>query len=395
MTSVLSPHVKSAFLSATATRMQPVASSRRTRTVTQTVKSVSDASSSATVMFDELSGWSSLAEREEFKAREKLDPLLNEDTTRKSLVPIQYGDLWEHYKKQQSTPWDFEEVDLSEDKVEWEHRLNDDERECIGHVLGFFANSDVLVNDNIGRRFMDMFPHPEVQFNYQYQMKMENIHTETYGFTIEALVSDPLLRTKYLTATESIPSVKRKAVWQQQVMDNEELSVAERLIAAICVEGIFFSSSFCVINWLKKRGLMPGLTFSNEVISRDEGLHAMLSFILYTRLRNRLPQSRIHAIFLSVYECEANFVKEALKCDLVGMNERMMVEHVKFMVNWWLVGQLHIEPLFPNVKKSPFEWMTISGINGKTNQFEKRVGEYNSKATTKEVSYVFNKHAPF
>jgi len=307
----------------------------------------------------------------EWKELEKADPLLVENPRRFVMFPIQYPQVWEMYKKHEASFWTAEEIDLSQDNKDWDS-LNDSERHFIKHVLAFFAASDGIVLENLGGAFSIEVQIPEARAFYGFQIAMENIHSETYSLLIEQYIKDPAEKDKVFDAIHTMPPVKEKAEWAIQWM-NAENSFAERLMAFAAVEGILFSGSFCAIYWLKKRGLMPGLTFSNELISRDEGLHAEFACLLYGMLQNPLPDDVAHSIIRGAVDVERQFICEALSCDLIGMNSEMMTRYIEFVADRLLSALGHPKLFHAN---NPFDWMELISLQGKTNFFEKRVGEY-------------------
>ncbi|XP_078447227.1 ferritin/ribonucleotide reductase-like family protein [Wolffia australiana] len=300
------------------------------------------------------------------------EPLLAPNPDRFCMFPIKYPEIWEMYKKAEASFWTAEEVDLSHDLQHWEHDLTADERHFITHVLAFFAASDGIVLENLAGRFMAEVQVAEARAFYGFQMAMENIHSEMYSLLLETYIRDPAAKTRLFHAVDSVPCVGRKADWALRWIASSE-SFAERLVAFACVEGIFFSGSFCAVFWLKKRGLMPGLTFSNELISRDEGLHCDFACLLYSLLRSRLSEERVHAIVADAVAIEREFICDALPCALVGMNSGLMAEYVEFVADRLLVALGHGK-LFG--AGNPFDWMELISLQGKTNFFEKRVGEY-------------------
>jgi len=308
---------------------------------------------------------------EEFRELEKRDPLLRENPRRFVIFPIQHQEVWEMYKKHEASFWTAEEVDLSQDNKDWD-ALSDGERYFIKHVLAFFAASDGIVNENLLGQFATEVQIPEARCFYGFQIAMENIHSETYSLLIEQYIRDPAEKEQVFDAMHTMPAVQEKANWAIQWM-NRENSFAERIIAFAAVEGILFSGSFCAIYWLKKRGLMPGLTFSNELISRDEGLHAEFACLLYGMLENRLPEDVVHDIIRGAVNAERSFICEALSCDLIGMNSELMTRYIEFVADRLLTALGHTK-LFGS--KNPFDWMDLISLQGKTNFFEKRVGEY-------------------
>lgn len=296
--------------------------------------------------------------------------LLRENKDRFVILPINYPAIWEMYKQHEASFWTAEEIDLSGDLKDWEN-LNDGERHFISHILAFFAASDGIVNENLAVNFMSEVQVPEARCFYGFQIMMENIHSETYALLIDTYIKDPQEKHHLFHAADTIPAVKKKAEWALRWIENG--SFAERLVAFAAVEGIFFSGSFCSIFWLKKRGLMPGLTFSNELISRDEGLHCEFACLLYSMLSNKLPQDQVHSIIRNAVEIETEFITEALPVELIGMNAKLMKRYIEFVADHWLV-ELGYPKLF-NVS-NPFDFMEMISLQGKTNFFEKRVGDY-------------------
>jgi len=307
----------------------------------------------------------------EWRELEKSDPLLMENPQRWVMFPIQYPQVWEMYKKHEASFWTAEEVDLSSDNKDWD-TLAEPEQHFIKHILAFFAASDGIVLENLAGAFSTEIQIPEARAFYGFQMAMENIHSETYSLLIEQYVKEPSEREKIFNAIETMPAVKEKAEWAIQWM-NRDNSFAERLVAFACVEGVLFSGSFCAIYWLKKRGLMPGLTFSNELISRDEGLHAEFACLLYSMLQNPLPEDVVHDMVRGAVQVERKFICDALPCDLIGMNSELMVRYIEFVADRLLTALGH-KKLFGS--SNPFDWMELISLQGKTNFFEKRVGEY-------------------
>jgi len=297
------------------------------------------------------------------------------------------------YKKAEASFWTAEEVDLGQDKNDWENKLNKDEKHFITHVLAFFAASDGIVMENLASRFMCEVQLPEARSFYGFQIAIANIHSEMYSLLIDTYIKDEKEKDKLFNAIETIDAVKEKAQWALKWITLED-SFATRLIAFACVEGIFFSGSFCSIFWLKKRGLLPGLTFSNELISRDEGLHCDFACLLYSTLEyTKLPQKKVHKIVDEAVQIEKRFVCEALPVDLIGMNSKLMSEYIEFVADRLIVS-LGYEKLYN--AKNPFSFMEMISLEGKTNFFEKRVGEY-SKANvgTSKEDKVFTLDADF
>ncbi|KAK6913864.1 Ribonucleotide reductase small subunit family [Dillenia turbinata] len=299
------------------------------------------------------------------------EPILMESSERFCMFPIKYPQLWEMYKKAQASFWTAEEVDLSQDAYLWAS-LSDSERHFISHVLAFFAASDGIVLENLAARFLNDVKIAEARAFYGFQIAMENIHSEMYSLLLETYIKDSKEKHRLFNAIESIPCVARKAKWALDWIQSST-SFAERLVAFACVEGIFFSGSFCAIFWLKKRGLMPGLTFSNVLISRDEGLHCDFACLLYSLLKKQLSWQKVHRIVLEAVEIETEFVCEALPCGLIGMNSTLMSQYIKFVADRLLVS-LGCQKKY-NVE-NPFDWMEFISLQGKANFFERRVGEY-------------------
>jgi len=296
--------------------------------------------------------------------------LLKENKNRFVILPINYPAIWEMYKKHEASFWTAEEIDLSADQKDWQ-ALNTGERHFISHVLAFFAASDGIVNENLAVNFMREVQVPEARCFYGFQIMMENIHSETYALLIDSYVKDPKEKDRLFHAVDTIPCVRKKAEWALRWIDKG--SFAERLVAFAAVEGIFFSGSFCSIFWLKKRGLMPGLTFSNELISRDEGLHCEFACLLYGMLKNKLPQEDVIAIIREAVEIEKEFITEALPVNLIGMNSGLMSQYIEFVADRWL-DELGCEKIYQAT--NPFDFMEMISLQGKTNFFEKRVGDY-------------------
>lgn len=296
--------------------------------------------------------------------------LLQENKDRFVILPINYPKVWEMYKKHEASFWTAEEIDLSGDLKDWAS-LNDGERHFISHVLAFFAASDGIVNENLAVNFMSEVQLPEARCFYGFQIMMENIHSETYALLIDTYIKDPQEKHHLFHAIDTVPAVKKKAEWALRWIENG--SFAERLVAFAAVEGIFFSGSFCSIFWMKKRGLMPGLTFSNELISRDEGLHCEFACLLYSMLNNQLPKEDVYKIIGDAVRIEKEFVTEALPVDLIGMNAKLMQQYIEFVADRWL-QELGCEKMFNAT--NPFDFMEMISLEGKTNFFEKRVGDY-------------------
>ncbi|KAF8076266.1 ribonucleotide reductase [Lyophyllum atratum] len=304
------------------------------------------------------------------------EPLLKESTRRFVLFPIQYPEIWQLYKQAQASFWTAEEMDLSHDVMDWNNKLNANERHFISHVLAFFAASDGIVNENLVERFSNEVQVAEARCFYGFQVMMENVHSETYSLLIDTYIRDPDERTRLFDAIETIPCIKRKADWALRWISDKQSSFAERLVAFAAVEGIFFSGSFASIFWMKKRGFMPGLTFSNELISRDEGLHTDFACLLFTHLRRRPHPDTIRRIIVEAVGIEQEFLTDALPVALIGMNAKLMCQYIEFVADRLLVS-LGNEKYYGS--QNPFDFMDMISMQGKTNFFEKRVSEY-SKA---------------
>ncbi len=300
----------------------------------------------------------------------QVELLLRENKDRFVLLPINYPKIWELYKKHEASFWTAEEIDLSDDLKDWA-KLNDGERHFISHILAFFAASDGIVNENLAVNFMREVQLPEARCYYGFQIMMENIHSETYALLIDTYINDPKEKDRLFHAIETVPAVKKKAEWALRWIENG--TFAQRLVAFAAVEGIFFSGSFCSIFWMKKRGLLPGLTFSNELISRDEGLHCEFACLLYSMLSNQLTEAEVHTIICEAVIIEKEFVSEALPVDLIGMNAKLMQQYIEFVADRW-IAELGYKKIYNAT--NPFDFMEMISLQGKTNFFEKRVGDY-------------------
>lgn len=320
------------------------------------------------------------------------EPLLEPNPNRFVLFPIKYHDIWQFYKKAEASFWTAEEVDLSKDVKHWEDKLTADERFFISRVLAFFAASDGIVNENLVTRFAQEVQIPEARCFYGFQIMIENIHAEMYSLLIDTYIRDPVERNFLFNAIDNIPCVRKKGDWAMRWIENQSSSFGERLVAFSAVEGIFFSGSFAAIFWLKKRGLMPGLTFSNELISRDEGLHCDFACLLFKHLRHTRPSiATITRIITEAVTIEQEFLTEALPVALIGMNCNLMCQYIEFVADRLLVALQC--PKFYNVE-NPFDFMDLISLQGKTNFFEKRVGEY-QKAGVMSQEKVFTLDADF
>ena len=315
------------------------------------------------------------------------EPILKDNPNRFVIFPIQHHDIWSFYKKAEASFWTAEEIDLSDDLNDYA-ALTDGERHFVNNVLAFFAASDGIVNENLAENFVSEVQYPEAKFFYGFQIMMENVHSETYSLLIDTYVKDPEEQSKYLKAIETIPCVQKKAEWALKWIDSP--SFAERLIAFAAVEGIFFSGSFCSIFWLKKRGLLPGLSFSNELISRDEGLHCDFACHLHNNhVINKVPKEKIHEIIHSALEIEKEFITESLPVDLIGMNATLMKRYLEFVADRLLID-LKCDKVYNS--DNPFDFMQNIALQNKTNFFEKRVAEYaksnvGEKAENNELNF--------
>ena len=320
-----------------------------------------------------------------------MEPILTENPNRFVIFPIQHHDLWDFYKKSEASFWTAEEIDLAADLTDWRTKLNDDERYFIKNVLAFFAASDGIVNENLAENFVREVQYPEAKFFYGFQIMMENIHSETYSLLIDTYINDEEEKAKLFNAIDTIDAVKKKAQWALKWIKSE--SFAERLIAFAAVEGIFFSGSFCSIFWLKKRGLMPGLSFSNELISRDEGMHTDFAVHLHNNhIVNKVSEAKIKEIILSALEIEKEFITESLPVRLIGMNADLMKQYLEFVTDRLLLD-LGCSKEF-NVQ-NPFDFMTNIALKGKTNFFEKRVGEYQKAGVKSAIVQDFSTDEDF
>ncbi|QCX40797.1 ribonucleoside-diphosphate reductase [Aureibaculum algae] len=300
------------------------------------------------------------------------EPILQPNDNRFVIFPIQHPDLWEWYKLQQASIWTAEEIDLEKDVHDWNNKLTEDERYFIKHVLAFFAASDGIVNENLAENFVSEVQYTEAKFFYGFQIMMENIHSEVYSLLIDTYVKDEKEKDQLFRAIEVFPAIRDKAQWALKWIDSP--SFAERLIAFAAVEGIFFSGSFCSIFWMKKRGLLPGLTFSNELISRDEGMHCDFAVHLHNNhMVNKVPKERITEILCDALTIERSFITESLPVSLIGMNSKLMTEYLEFVTDRLLV-EFGCEKVYNSV--NPFDFMEMISLEGKTNFFEKKVSEY-------------------
>lgn len=302
----------------------------------------------------------------------QVEPILQENKNRFVIFPIKHHDIWEWYKKMEASFWTAEEIDLSQDLNDWNNKLSDEERYFVKHILAFFAASDGIVNENLAENFVNEVQYAEAKFFYGFQIMMENIHSETYSLLIDTYVKDEAEKDDLFNALEVFPAIKKKADWALKWIESD--SFAERLIAFAAVEGIFFSGAFCSIYWLKKRGLMPGLTFSNELISRDEGVHCDFAVHLHNHhLVNKVPKERIRSIIVDALNIEREFITESLPVSLIGMNAVLMTQYLEFVADRLLV-ELGCDREYNT--SNPFDFMDMISLQGKTNFFEKKVAEY-------------------
>jgi ribonucleoside-diphosphate reductase subunit M2 len=311
--------------------------------------------------------------------------LLTENENRYVMFPIVDADIWKMYKKMMDCFWRAEEIDLSKDIIHWP-TLTDNEQHFIKHILAFFAASDGIVIENLGQRFMSEVQLAEARAAYGFQIMMENVHSETYSLLIDTLIKEEREKTKLFNALANFPCIKKKADWSIKWIKDNRSSFAIRLVAFACVEGIFFSGAFCSIYWLKKRGLMPGLTFSNELISRDEGMHTDFAILLFSKLEKKPKKAKILEIFKDAVKIEKEFICEALPCKLIGMNGKLMSQYIEFVADR-LLTQLGYGKHYKT--ENPFDFMEMISMEGKTNFFEKRVGDY-SLSSEKKTEEAFS-----
>ena len=315
------------------------------------------------------------------------EPLLAPDDNRFVMFPIQHQDIWEMYKKQVDCFWRAEEIDLSKDLTHWES-LNADEKHFVSMILAFFAASDGIVLENLAVRFMSDVQLSEARAFYGFQIAMENIHSQTYSLLIETYIKNEDEKMRLFQAIDQFPCIKKKSDWAQKWIKDNRTGFATRLVAFACVEGIFFSGAFCSIFWLKKRGLMPGLTFSNELISRDEALHCEFAILLYNKLVKKMPKNKIHELIKEAVDIETEFICEALPCRLIGMNSKMMTQYIQFVADR-LCLQLGYDKLYDVT--NPFDFMELISLEGKTNFFERVVSDYSlANKTVDENTFEFN-----
>ena len=332
------------------------------------------------ISLDEVSGTAAAAAPEEKEKPLLREPLLTESSDRFVVFPIQHADLWAKYKQHMAVFWTPEEIDLSKDTAHWE-KLTDQERHFIKHILGFFAGSDGIVMENLATRFMREVQWPEAKFFYSCQNLLEAVHSESYSLLIDTYINDPMEKNQLFKAVQTIPCVQKKADWAMTWIDNKDASFATRLLAFAAVEGIFFSGAFCAIFWLKQRGIMPGLTLSNEFIARDEGLHTDFACLLYSKLVNRLSKQQAHKIIRDAVKIEKQFITKSLPCELIGMNAKLMTQYIEFVAD-----RLLLQLGYPKAYSAanPFSFMENMSLENKDNFFEKRVSTYAKAAVGKD-----------
>lgn len=313
--------------------------------------------------------------------KKKEEPLLTYNPRRFVILPIEHKDVWDMYKKAEGSFWTVEELDLSKDRKDWDI-LTTKEQHFIKHILAFFAASDGIVNENLASNFMKEVQWPEARCFYGFQIAMENVHSECYSLLIDTYIKDADEKNHLLNAIDTIPCVKKKAEWAVHWMQNEDTDFASRLMAFAAVEGIFFSGAFCAIFWLKERGIMPGLTTSNEFISRDEGLHTDFACLLYSHLKHKLSKTKAHKMIREAVKCEKEFITEALSCSLIGMNAKMMSQYLEYVAD-----RLMVQLGYPKIwgVANPFPFMERISLEGKDNFFEKRVSNYSKSGVGKSA----------
>ncbi|KAL7529618.1 hypothetical protein ACHAWF_003052 [Thalassiosira exigua] len=367
--------------------------SRWKSTTTLSLTECSESTSSARIEPSVEEAQMSQHKRDELAGLHEEEPLLRVDGDRRFvLFPLRDHEIWAMYKKAQASIWTAEEIDLIEDLAHWQ-RLTPNDRHFVSHVLAFFAASDGIVNENLVENFASEVTLPEARFFYGFQIAMENVHSETYSLLIDTYIKDNNEKARLFNAIETVPCVRKKARWALRWCDRRYASFAERCVAFAAVEGIFFSGSFCAIFWLKKRGLMPGLCFSNELISRDEGLHCDFACLIYSRLANKLTESRIVEIITDSVEIEQEFVSDALPTELIGMNSALMCQYIEFCADR-LLDALDCTKFY-NVN-NPFEWMDMICLQGKSHMFDRRIAEYaKSRVGLDANDRVFDLNADF
>lgn len=306
-------------------------------------------------------------------SKQFIEPILTPNDNRFVIFPIEDQEIYKMYNKQVDCFWRAEEIDLSKDFSDWENKLTPNEQYFISMVLAFFAASDGIVAENLALRFYGEVQQAEARLFYGFQMMMEGIHSVVYSLLIDTYIKKSDLKNNLFRAIQNFPCIKKKADWAQKWIKDNHSKFSTRLIAFACVEGIFFSGAFCSIFWLKKRGLLPGLCFSNELISRDEALHCEFAVLLYSKLKKKLPKTKIHEIIKEAVAIEIEFICEALPCNLIGMNSELMTQYIKFVADRLCV-QLGYDKIYNT--SNPFDFMELISLESKTNFFEKRVSEY-------------------
>jgi len=308
------------------------------------------------------------------------EPILQVNKSRHVLYPIQYDDIFRKYKEASSSYWVADEINFSQDLVDL-GKLNENEKFFIHHVLAFFAASDGIVMENLGQRFMNDIPLPEAKAFYSFQLAMEQVHSEVYSLLIDTYEKDPVKKDALFNAVTTFPAIQEKAAWALRWIEDKEAPFAQRLLGFAIVEGLFFSASFCAIFWLRERGLLPGLSFANQLISRDESLHTDFACLIYSKLVNRIPADRVHAIFREAVDIEERFITESIPCSMIGMNSELMKEYIKFIADR-LLSQLGYEKIYNT--RNPFQFMEFSALDQVSNFFETRNGAYNKAGVSLE-----------
>lgn len=306
------------------------------------------------------------------------EPLLTESKNRHVMFPVEYPDIFEMYKKHVSTFWTADELNFQQDLLDLE-KLTPNEKYFINHVLAFFAASDGIVSENLGQRFSNDVPKAEVRAFYAFQNAMEQVHSESYSLLIDSYVKDPVEKNDLFNAVTKFPAIKEKSDWCLKWIADTLAPFSQRLVAFAIVEGVFFSASFCAIFWMRERGLLPGLSFANQLISRDEGLHTQFACLLYSKLNNKLDETVIHQMFKEAVDIEMHFITESIPCAMIGMNSELMKEYIKFVADYTIM-MLGYNPLYNS--QNPFAFMEFASLEGKTNFFEKRVSEYSKAVVT-------------
>jgi ribonucleotide reductase beta subunit family protein with ferritin-like domain len=317
--------------------------------------------------------------------KQNMETLLIPDDSRYVMFPIKYDDIWQMYKKQVDCFWRPEEIDLTKDAQDWD-LLNNDEKHFVSMILAFFAASDGIVMENLALRFMSDIQISEARAFYSFQIAMENIHSHTYSLLIDTYIKDNEQKNILFNAIDNYDCIKKKSEWAKKWINDNRSGFATRLVAFACIEGIFFSGAFCSIYWLKKRGLMPGLTFSNELISRDEALHTEFAILLYSKMNKKINKAKVYEIIKDAVEIETEFICQSLSCRLIGMNSDLMTQYIKFVADRLSV-QLGYDKIY-NVS-NPFSFMELISLESKVNFFEKRVSDY-ALATKNKNEEIFD-----